>query len=96
MSSEELKKDQELRTAMRNAHWPFPRILGADEWGSRVGMTGEEYINTEIDNRIDGGEGEIFKLFRAKYGRYPEHGETRQALGEFYKHPREEEETKRS
>jgi len=46
-------------------------------------MSDEEFINAEIDGRIDGGWGEVFEDFRKNHGHYPEGVETKQAAREW-------------
>jgi len=82
MENEELKKDQELRAAMREVYWPATRLAVAGVWGRRVNMTAEEFINTEIDNLIDSGLGEVFKIFRTNHGHYPALADMQRALKE--------------
>ena len=74
---------KELRAAIRDACFPPTRLAGVEGWAKRAGITAEEFINREIDGRIEGGEGEVFQLFRSNHGRYPEHGEREQAAAEW-------------
>jgi hypothetical protein len=48
-----------------------------------VNKTPEEFINADISTFIDGGWGDVFQIFHANHGRYPEHVETAQAAEEY-------------
>jgi hypothetical protein len=79
MDDGNLKENQELRAAMRKVFWPPSRLEeygGVEELAKRVNKTPEEIINTDINNFIDGGWGDVFQIFHANYGRYPKHAET--------------------
>ena len=74
---------KELRAAIRDAYFPPTRLAGVQAWTKQQGIDTEEFINQEIDNRVKSDWGEVFQLFRANHGRYPEHGETDQAGAEW-------------
>ena len=78
-----LKENQELRAATRKVFWPPSRLEETDELAKRVNKTPEEFINADIDIFIDGGWGDVFQIFHANHGRYPEHSETAQAAEEY-------------
>jgi len=48
-----------------------------------VKKTPEELINRAIDNYIEGGWGDVFQIFHANHGHYPEHAELAQAAEEY-------------
>ena len=78
------KQDQELRDAIRNAAFPPTRLAVVQAWAKQAGVTPEEFINIEIDGRLESGEGESFRVFRANHGRYPSnYEEMRQATEEW-------------
>ena len=75
LSEEELgilREDQELRAALRHAYFKPPRMIGVETWAKEAGITPEEFINTEINASINSGWGEVFQVFRANHGRYPD------------------------
>jgi len=79
------REDKELRTALRNAHFSPRRMEGVEIWAKRIGITPEEFVDREIDGRVDGSEGEVFRVFRANHGRYPDHSEINEAAEEWSK-----------
>jgi len=74
---------KELRAAIRNAWFSPTRLAGVEAWAKQAGITAEEFINNEVDGRLAADWGEVFQVFRANHGRYPEHGETSQAAEEW-------------
>jgi hypothetical protein len=66
------REDKELRAALRNAYFKPPRMRGVETWAKQAGMTAEEFINTEIDAHINSGWGEVFQIFHANHGRFPD------------------------
>jgi hypothetical protein len=68
-----LKENQELRAAMLKVFWSPSRLEEAGELAKRVNKTPDEFISADIDTFIDGGWGDVFQIFHANHGRYPEH-----------------------
>ena len=72
------REDQELTAALRRAFCRTdPELQEMD--AKRQGITAEEMTQRKIDACVDGGWGETFQLYRARYGRYPDHTEINDA-----------------
>src|SRR5215469_1589143 len=79
---EEQKENQELRVAIGNA-FLSGKLADIDAMAKYSGVPPERLLNQHTSGFIDGGWGDVFQLFHAKHGRYPEQAETKQAASEW-------------